>query len=62
MKFMTKYGKKYDSTAEFQIRFENFIESVKKSVEHQAANNGDATFGVSKFADHTSKLFYAYYR
>jgi len=54
--FQQKYHKVYETTGEFEYRFEVFQENLKKAAENQK-KNPLATFGVTKFSDLTDEEF-----
>lgn len=56
MKFIKKFDVEYKNMEEFQIRYNLFLESLKKIDELNNAPNQTATFGVTHFADRTGKL------
>jgi cathepsin F len=54
-KFIHKYNKVYQSSEEYQRRFEIFKASMERS--EQASEEDGATFGVTKFSDMTPEEF-----
>jgi len=48
--FMKKFNKVYETTAEFEHRFDIFKQSLKK-IDRLNARNSTATYGVTKFSD-----------
>ncbi|XP_031833431.2 uncharacterized protein LOC116427339 [Nomia melanderi] len=59
--FVDEYGKKYDSPEEKQMRLNVFKKNLKRIEELQKYEQGTAEYGVTMFADLTSKEFKSRY-
>jgi len=61
LQFQSRFDKQYKSAEEFQKRYQIFESNLKIAAQLTAANNGSATFGITKFSDLTPEEFASYY-
>jgi len=54
--YMTKFGKVYDTTEEFQLRFENYKASATRIAKENASSKG-AVYALNKFSDMSPQEF-----
>jgi hypothetical protein len=57
MSFCAKYGKNYETKAEYQFRLNEFTTNFVEIMEHNSKNGETSTMGLNKFADYTDDEF-----